>query len=124
MGFHAVNARLERRPETVVELYVYRVIGHDERLARLQALADSLDIELQIVDPGRLHALAQSDEHQGVVALVEVSADGSSGADFSPCSPLHSKGSGHHSFCCSIRSRTSHNLGACIRSADASVVTP
>lgn len=118
MGFHAVNARLERRPETVVELYVSRD-RHDERLARLQALADSLDIELQIVDPGRLHALAQSDEHQGVVALVEVSADGSSGADFETVLEASLKRSRPPLFLLLDQIQDPHNLGACIRSADA-----
>lgn len=118
MGFHAVNARLERRPETVVELYVSRD-RHDERLARLQALADSLDIELQIVDPGRLHALAQSDEHQGVVALVEVSADGSSGADFETVLAASLERSRPPLFLLLDQIQDPHNLGACIRSADA-----
>ncbi len=118
MGFHAVNARLERRPETVVELYVSRD-RHDERLARLQALADSLDIELQIVDPGRLHALAQSDEHQGVVALVEVSADGSSGADFETLLAASLKRQRPPLFLLLDQIQDPHNLGACIRSADA-----
>ena len=118
MGFHAVNARLERRPETVVELYVSRD-RHDERLARLQALADSLDIELQVVDAGRLHALAQSDEHQGVVALVEVAADGSSGADFETVLEASLKRSRPPLFLLLDQIQDPHNLGACIRSADA-----
>ena len=118
MGFHAVNARLERRPETVVELYVSRD-RRDDRLARLQALADSLDIEVQMVDPGRLHALAQSDEHQGVVALVEVSADGSSGADFETVLEASLKRSRPPLFLLLDQIQDPHNLGACIRSADA-----
>ena len=81
MGFHAVTARLERRPETVVEIFISSS-RRDERLAKLQARADSLNIELQSVDHGRLAVLAQSEEHQGVVALVEASADGTTGADF------------------------------------------
>ena len=118
MGFHAVSARLERRPETVVELYVSRD-RHDERLARLQMLADSLDVELQVVDAGRLHALAQSAEHQGVVALVEVSADGSSGADFETVLAASLKRSRPPLFLLLDQIQDPHNLGACIRSADA-----
>jgi 23S rRNA (guanosine2251-2'-O)-methyltransferase len=118
MGFHAVNARLERRPETVVELYVSRD-RRDERLARLQTLADACDVEVQTVDPGRLHALAQSDEHQGVVALVEVSADGSSGADFETVLAASLKRSRPPLFLLLDQIQDPHNLGACIRSADA-----
>lgn len=118
MGFHAVNARLERRPETVVELYVSRD-RHDERLARLQALADSLDIDAQLVDPGRLRTLAQSDEHQGVVALVEVSADGSSGEDFETVLAASLKRTRPPLFLLLDQIQDPHNLGACIRSADA-----
>lgn len=118
MGFHAVNARLERRPETVVELYISRD-RRDERLARLQSLADSLDIEAQLVDPGRLHTLAQSDEHQGVVALVEVSADGSSGEDFETVLEASLKRARPPLFLLLDQIQDPHNLGACIRSADA-----
>ncbi len=118
MGFHAVNARLERRPETVVEIFV-STSRQDERLARLKALADSLDIEIQAVDSGRLAALAQSDEHQGVVALVETAADGTTGADFDTVLARSLKKSVPPLFLLLDQIQDPHNLGACIRSADA-----
>lgn len=118
MGFHAVNARLLRRPETVVEIFVSSA-RRDERVTQLQTLADSLNIELQAVDPGRLAALAQSDEHQGVVALVEASADGSTGADFDEVLATALKRSQPPLFLLLDQIQDPHNLGACIRSADA-----
>ena len=118
MGFHAVNARLARRPETVVEIFVSSS-RRDDRVAQLQILADTLNIELQMVDFGRLAALAQSEEHQGVVALVEVSADGSTGADFDQVLAAALKRSQPPLFLLLDQIQDPHNLGACIRSADA-----
>ena len=43
---------------------------------------NSRGLDVQFVDAGRLNALAQSDEHQGVVALVESSGEGVGEADF------------------------------------------
>ena len=118
MGFHAVIARLHRRPESVVELFVWEA-RRDERIGELHALAATLDIEVQTVDAGRLTALAQSDQHQGVVALVEVLADGSAGADFDTVLAASLKTSTPPLFLLLDQIQDPHNLGACIRSADA-----
>ena len=118
MGFHAVTARLQRRPESVVELFVWEA-RRDERIGELHALAATLDIEVQTVDAGRLTALAQSDQHQGVVALVEALADGSVGADFDTVLTASLKKSTPPLFLLLDQIQDPHNLGACIRSADA-----
>ena len=118
MGFHAVTARLQRRPESIVELVVWEA-RRDERIGELQALAATLDIEVQTVDAGRLTALAQSDQHQGVVALVEVLADGSAGADFGTVLAASLTQSTPPLFLLLDQIQDPHNLGACIRSADA-----
>lgn len=118
MGFHAVAARLQRRPESVVELFVWEA-RRDGRISELQSLAATLDIEVQTVDAGRLTALAQSDQHQGVVALVEVLADGSAGADFDTVLAASLKKSTLPLFLLLDQIQDPHNLGACIRSADA-----
>ena len=118
MGFHAVTARLQRRSESVVELFVWEA-RRDERIVELHALAATLNIEVQTVDAGRLTALAQSDQHQGVVALVEVLADGSAGADFDTVLAASLKKSTPPLFLLLDQIQDPHNLGACIRSADA-----
>jgi 23S rRNA (guanosine2251-2'-O)-methyltransferase len=118
MGFHAVSARLERRPDSVVELFASSA-RRDERLAKLLALAEQQGLDVQFVDAGRLNALAQSDEHQGVVALVESSGDGVGEADFDSVLAASLKRAAPPMFLLLDQIQDPHNLGACIRSADA-----
>lgn len=118
MGFHAVTARLSRHASSVVEIFVSSA-RNDARLAQLQALAEAADVPLQAVDAGRLKALAQSDDHQGVVALVEVSADGTVAADFDEVLSAAMARRTPPLFLLLDQIQDPHNLGACIRSADA-----
>jgi 23S rRNA (guanosine2251-2'-O)-methyltransferase len=118
MGFHAVSARLERRPDSVVELFASNA-RQDERLAKLAALAAEQGVEIQRVDAGRLTALAQSDEHQGVVALVESAGENAGEADFDTVLAATLGRSKPPLFLLLDQIQDPHNLGACIRSADA-----
>ncbi len=119
MGFHAVTARLERRPDTVVELYA-NVDRDDARIARLQLAAEAAAIEISRVDSSRLRALAQSDEHQGVVALVEGATQGASFEDLLASTLRRaSAGGAPPLFLLLDQIQDPHNFGACIRSADA-----
>lgn len=118
MGFHAISARLERRPDSVVELFASSA-RRDDRIARLVATAEQHGLEVQFVDAGRLRALAQSDEHQGVVALVETSGEGVGEADFDAVLAASLKRSVPPLFLLLDQIQDPHNLGACIRSADA-----
>ncbi|TAG79017.1 MAG: 23S rRNA (guanosine(2251)-2'-O)-methyltransferase RlmB [Betaproteobacteria bacterium] len=119
IGFHAVNARLERRPGTVVEVYTSSE-RDDPRMQRLDQAATRAGIDIERVPPARLKALAQSDEHQGVVALVEADA---SVADFdqilTAAQARHANGGAAPLFLLLDQVQDPHNLGACIRSADA-----
>ncbi len=116
IGFHAVTARLERRPETVVEIFVL-ASREDARLSRLEALAEQVDVPLQRVDAGRIQALAQSDEHQGVVALVENIA--TTEQSFEEVLEASLRREVPPLFLFLDQIQDPHNLGACIRSADA-----
>jgi 23S rRNA (guanosine2251-2'-O)-methyltransferase len=119
MGFHAVTARLERRPESVVEIYANSERG-DARMARLTKAADAAGIEISRVDTSRLKALAQSDEHQGVVALVESSNEAASFEDLLKTTLTRAEAGGALPlFLLLDQVQDPHNLGACIRSADA-----
>jgi len=118
MGFHAVSARLERRPDTIVELFASNA-RHDDRLARLQALAATQAVDVQLVDPGRLKALAQSDDHQGVVALVESAGEEAGEADIDTVLAAALARGKPPLFLLLDQIQDPHNLGACIRSADA-----
>jgi 23S rRNA (guanosine2251-2'-O)-methyltransferase len=119
MGFHAVTARLERRPELVVEIYASEA-RDDARMLRLAAAAECAGIEISRVDPSRLRALAQSDEHQGVVALVEANTEILSFEDVLAASVKRAYAGGAPPlFLLLDQIQDPHNLGACIRSADA-----
>ena len=69
-GFHAVTARLRARPESVRTIYV-DAARHDQRLRELVARAGTAKVTVRAVDVARLLALAGSDRHQGVVAVVD-----------------------------------------------------
>jgi 23S rRNA (guanosine2251-2'-O)-methyltransferase len=119
MGFHAVTARLERRPQSVVEIYA-SVDRDDARMGRLVQAADAAGIEIARVDASRLRALAQSDEHQGVVALVETNESIASFDDVLATTLARvEEGGVAPLFLLLDQIQDPHNLGACIRSADA-----
>jgi 23S rRNA (guanosine2251-2'-O)-methyltransferase len=111
-GFHAVTARLRARPDSVRTLYV-AAGRHDRRVRELVERAEDAGIAVHAVDEARLDAMAGHQRHQGVVALVSGEAavqtldevlDGLS----EPALLLVLDGV-----------TDPHNLGACLRSADA-----
>jgi len=112
-GFHAVLSRLRAKPDSIRELYV-EGSRHDGRMKELIAVAQSKGVHARAVDAERLAGLAGPDaRHQGVVALadevkmpsfVEDVLDGLS----EPPLLLLLDGV-----------TDPHNLGACLRVADA-----
>ncbi|TAG45882.1 MAG: 23S rRNA (guanosine(2251)-2'-O)-methyltransferase RlmB [Betaproteobacteria bacterium] len=119
IGFHAVNARLSRRPSSVVEIYANQS-RDDARMAALVAAAEKAEVEIKWVDSPRLRALAQADDHQGVVALVEAGSDVVSFEDALEQSLIRKEKLGIDPlFLLLDQVQDPHNLGACIRSADA-----
>jgi 23S rRNA (guanosine2251-2'-O)-methyltransferase len=112
VGFHAVTARLRHKPGSVRELYV--LAGRqDARLRELIARAQREGVRVLAVEEKRLDALAGGARHQGVAARVEAAAQP---AD------LHEllEGLDQPPFLLLLDGVTDpHNLGACLRSADA-----
>ncbi|HTP98288.1 MAG TPA: 23S rRNA (guanosine(2251)-2'-O)-methyltransferase RlmB [Casimicrobiaceae bacterium] len=111
-GFHAVTARLRQRPEAVHALYVQSG-RQDPRLRDLIARAESSRVAVHPVDAARLAALAGNGRHQGVVAIVDdalphVTLDDVLESPAEPPLLLILDGV-----------TDPHNLGACLRSADA-----
>ncbi len=116
-GIHAVMAVLRHRPERLLELWV-NIERKDRRMEQLLALAGQMGITCQAVPRRELDKRAGDRHHQGVVASVR------------PASP------GHERELCSLLDRLDvppfllvldgvtdpHNLGACLRSADAAGV--
>lgn len=111
-GFHAVTARLKQRPDSIQAIYV-AAGRHDARLREFVARAGAAGLVPHAADEARLAALAATDRHQGVVAIVDASAphvtidDVLDALDEPPLLIV-------------LDGVTDpHNLGACLRNADA-----
>lgn len=114
-GFHAVTSRLRHAPGTIRDVYV----DAQRRDARMQALIDharQAGRPVHPVDAERLAGLARGTRHQGVVALAEpikLAADLDEVLDGVQGAPLLLILDGI---------TDPHNLGACLRTADAAGV--
>jgi 23S rRNA (guanosine2251-2'-O)-methyltransferase len=111
-GFHAVTARLRQRPQSVHALYM-DASRSDARARDLAARASTAGVTVHPVDAARLNALAGPAQHQGVVAIVDaalphVTLDDVLDTLDEPALLLVLDGV-----------TDPHNLGACLRSADA-----
>ena len=113
-GLHAVQAMLERAPKRVRQLKVQR--GRLD--ARMQALLDqagSEALDVERVMPDELDRLADGGVHQGVVAIVTPSQLWSE----EMLGHLMDKEEGVPLLLVLDGVTDPHNLGACLRSADA-----
>lgn len=114
-GFHAVTARLRRHPEGIEE--IYQAQGRqDVRMRDLVKLAELAGVRLITVDAKRLDGMAGGARHQGVVAKVdgrikELKLDDVLDTLEGPALLLVLDGV-----------QDPHNLGACLRVADAAGV--
>lgn len=122
-GIHAVQAYLERHPEDILEISLLKG-RDDERLNQLVKALRPLELTLQWRDRAQLDQLAGDSHHQGVVARVREQAPGDEHAlmDFLDSLDVPP-------FLLLLDGVTDpHNLGACLRSADAAgahaVITP
>lgn len=111
-GFHAVGARLRQQPATVVEVYVDQQ-RRDVRMQDISRLIADNEVRVHAVDGTRLDRLAGHTNHQGVLAFVEQktlshSLDDVLDAISEPPLVLVLDGI-----------QDPHNLGACLRVADA-----
>ena len=111
-GFHAVTARLRIRPDSVQALYVLAA-RHDARMRDLMTRAETAGIKVHAADEARLSQLAGHARHQGVVAMIDAALPHVTLDDIleSPSEPP---------LLLVLDGVTDpHNLGACLRSADA-----
>ncbi len=113
-GLHAVQAMLERAPRRVRQLKVQR--GRlDARMQALLELAASEALDVERVMPDDLDRLADGGVHQGVVAVVTPSQLWSE----EMLGHLLDKEEGVPLLLVLDGVTDPHNLGACLRSADA-----
>lgn len=111
-GFHAVLARLRQNAAAVQELLLDK--ARDDRRARdLVRLAGERGVRVMLVDAARLDGVAGNTRHQGVAARVEVGQLATHIEDVLD-------GLGEPALLLVLDGVTDpHNLGACLRVADA-----
>ncbi len=117
-GFHAVVARLRHAPASIKELYV-EASRRDKRMQTFIDQAQAANVRVHPVSTERLDGLAHGIKHQGVVALAEaekLAVDVDEVLD-----GLEDKG--QPALLLILDGVTDpHNLGACLRTADAAGV--
>lgn len=117
-GFHAVTARLRHAPDSVKELYI-EASRRDKRVQSLTQLAEKANVRVLPVPAERLDGLSKGTRHQGVVALahpVVLAVDVDQVLD-----ELEDRG--QPALLLVLDGVTDpHNLGACLRTADAAGV--
>lgn len=111
-GFHAVTARIRQNADSVSELYV-DTQRRDPRARDLLKLAEAHDVRVVPVDGKRLDGMAGNTRHQGVAARVDAAQrvqhlDDVLDTLTEPALLLVLDGV-----------QDPHNLGACLRNADA-----
>jgi 23S rRNA (guanosine2251-2'-O)-methyltransferase len=117
-GIHAVRVLLARNPERVRRLLVGS--GRDAaRLAELKSLAQRAGVQVGATDDASLDKLAEGGRHQGVVAEIVPRA----GDPETQLEEALEAAEGAALLLVLDGVQDPHNLGACLRSADAAGVT-
>jgi len=114
-GFHAVLGRLRRDPESVFELYVSG-LRHDARMSEVLELAESLGLKVIRIDHQRLDGMVGTRRHQGVIARVDAVQRMTVLDDVLESLPSFSEPA---LLLVLDGVQDPHNLGACLRVADA-----
>ncbi|MDR2259422.1 MAG: 23S rRNA (guanosine(2251)-2'-O)-methyltransferase RlmB [Azoarcus sp.] len=114
-GFHAVLGRLRREPDTVFELYL-SALRNDARAREIHRLAEALGTKMTQVENERLDGMVGTRRHQGVIARIDARQRALVLDDIleslaGPALLLVLDGV-----------QDPHNLGACLRVADAAGV--
>jgi len=111
-GLHAVSARLRHHPQSILELFV-NAARHDRRLRDALALAEARGVPVVAVEAPRLQGLVGHGGHQGIVARV---------TPIQPAATIEDivAEQGERTLLLVLDGVTDpHNLGACLRVADA-----
>ena len=114
-GFHAVLARLRADPKSVVEIFLDET-RHDGRIKDLAAVAERTGVKVMKVPTKRLDGFYGGARHQGVVARVEIKSLSHS------LDEILEQVQGPPLLLLLDGVTDPHNLGACLRVANAAGV--
>ena len=114
-GFHAILARLRAEPKSVVEIFLDET-RHDGRIKDLAAVAERAGVKVMKVPTKRLDGFYGGGRHQGVVARVEVKSLSHS------LDEILEQVKGPPLLLLLDGVTDPHNLGACLRVANAAGV--
>ncbi len=113
-GLHAVSALLNKQPERVLRLAVLNE-RHDQKMLALLVLAKQLGIKIELVTRAALDQLTKKANHQGIVAYCQPAKRYTEQDLETLLSDLKTP-----AFLLILDGvQDPHNLGACLRSADA-----
>jgi 23S rRNA (guanosine2251-2'-O)-methyltransferase len=116
-GLHAVQALLKSAPQRVIEIYMVQG-RNDQRLQKIVNAAQSNGIHCQVVNRNKLDELVSDENHQGVVAVCTPGVTYDETWLFNLLDNLNEP-----AFLLILDGVTDpHNLGACMRSAEAAGV--
>lgn len=114
-GFHAVHAALEDAHDKPFEILIAQG-RNDERVKAIQKLAASLSVRTRTVPRSELDLKAPGLRHQGVLAFVPEKG-------FDSEDSLYRQAEPDHLLLVLDGVQDPHNLGACLRTAEAAGVT-
>ena len=120
-GLHAVTAVLRRSPQAVTALWVLQG-RRDQRLAQLLSMATRSGVPVHAASRKALDRMLPSVRHQGVLALVTPDSQATGLHDESALLPLLT-GIATPLALVLDGVKDPHNLGACLRTAEAAGVT-
>jgi len=116
-GIHAVLAAIKNHPENVINIFLINE-RKDRRAQEIITLANEHNIIVQTVHKKKLVGVAAEENHQGVIALIKNTPVLTESDLFNIISKQKNK-----SFLLVLDSiQDPHNLGACLRSAEAAGV--
>lgn len=116
-GLHAVQALLKSAPQRVIEIYMVQG-RNDQKLQKIVNAAQSNGIHCQVVNRNKLDELVNDENHQGVVAVCTPGETYDETWLFNLLDNLNEP-----AFLLILDGVTDpHNLGACMRSAEAAGV--
>ena len=115
-GYHAVRHVLSRRSHDVLDVYIAQNRKRSARMDALQRSCDAASIPIQYISPLKLDRLAEMKTHQGIAARCRSFNEEKKLTIADLCAADPAKAS---IILVLDRVMDPHNLGACIRTADA-----